>query len=1234
MRFFNNLIDSQKVNRSPVFWWLLAAIILCVIYITYVVSDFSNERKEANIKKRVEKVLSQKEDLLDKIIQTVEFNALNKDYSLTTFKDQFLDNNFEVFLFRNDSLKAWSSNLIAIDNYKEDFKKVRVLKLNNGWYNVFYKQSGQLDIYGAILIKQAYNYSNEYLPNNFSEDFRIDDSYEIDLNKSLINVFNDKQEFLFSLNTQKDNQLTDNQAYKLFFVYHLLLLLIIMFVLKFYERFAYILKNSSLLYLIVAVDIIFLWVLLKFINFPAILFDSVLYSPVLFADDFNRSLGGFFTNVLFLLVVFYLVFFKHKIKKIDGYPRRDRIYLIVIALSVGLVIILKSYESAVESLLENSHISIQFGQDLISNFWPTLIIFSIISMLSLALFFVFQRAAVMCNALLDKQNEKLVLITSFIIIYLVSSFTLFDFRPYSLFFVLLIITSYWGIKGDKLKFNSLLIVLYLIIFSAYLSVLSTYVLREKELMQRELIIEKIAKTRDPLAEFSFQEIEQRIYADSLLYQRIETASSDEDDLWIGDHIAMHFNTEIFTNYVAYVSFCNQDKILIDQDDYVINCMDYFSAVIDEIGTQTEQEHLYYIENNSINNSYLVVLEFDTNKDSIIDYTAFVDLISEFIPEGLGYPELFNDETSELLVEDLADYSFVKYQNGELAYKFGTYFYSINLNTYEEHLNESALFSLNDYNHMYYDSGDGTVFIISRKDKAFWELIAPFSYYFMLISLFILCFSIITQFSPKIFKARLSFIHRIQFNFLAIIFTSFVIVAVVTLMYLVKLNDEKNQENLSEKALSVLIELEYKLVGEESIQQDMYEFLGTLLRKWSMVFFSDINLYDLEGKLIASSRPQVYNEGLISRFMNTAAYEQLINEKKLLFIQNERIGNYEYLSAYIPFRNEDGKIIAYLNLPYFARQSELQKEITTFLVALVNIYVLFFVLTIVVAVIISRRISKPIQLIRDRISGIELGKPNEIIEWSREDEIGDLIAEYNRMIIELNRSATLLAKSEREGAWREMAKQVAHEIKNPLTPMKLNVQYLEKAWNEKSDDWEARLKRFTRTIIDQIDTLSQIATEFSDFAKMPSKKIERVNLVTVIRNSLSLFKDTQNIDFKFEYIDKSCVINADRGQILRVFNNLIKNSVQAIGTKREGKISVDIYEQNGYFKIRVIDNGSGISKDMADKIFSPNFTTKSSGMGLGLSIVKSIIIEAGGEIDFESEGGEGAIFNIKLPIVEV
>ena len=304
MRFLNNFIDSNKVNRSPIFWWLLAAILLCFTYVFFVVSDFSNETKEANIKKRIEKVLVQKENHLNQIFRSLELNAVNDDYSLSQFKDQLLDDNIEVFLFKQDTLKSWSSNLIAIENYKEDFRTLKVLKLNNGWYRVFHKHINSLDLYGAILLKQSYNYSNEFLKASFPDEFKIADNYQINLDSSRINVMGGGDELLFSLNPPESSQLTEAQVYKLFFAFHFLLLLIIIFILKFYERFAYILKYSKLIYLIVSIDLLFLWAIIKFIRIPSILFDSFLYSPILFADDFNRSLGDFFTNTFFCWCIF------------------------------------------------------------------------------------------------------------------------------------------------------------------------------------------------------------------------------------------------------------------------------------------------------------------------------------------------------------------------------------------------------------------------------------------------------------------------------------------------------------------------------------------------------------------------------------------------------------------------------------------------------------------------------------------------------------------------------------------------------------------------------------------------------------------------------------------------------------------------------------------------------------------------------------------------------------------
>jgi nitrogen fixation/metabolism regulation signal transduction histidine kinase len=215
----------------------------------------------------------------------------------------------------------------------------------------------------------------------------------------------------------------------------------------------------------------------------------------------------------------------------------------------------------------------------------------------------------------------------------------------------------------------------------------------------------------------------------------------------------------------------------------------------------------------------------------------------------------------------------------------------------------------------------------------------------------------------------------------------------------------------------------------------------------------------------------------------------------------------------------------------------------------------------------------------------------------------------------------------------MARQVAHEIKNPLTPMKLSVQHLQKSWDDRGSDWDQRLKRFTDTMTEQIETLSAIASEFSDFAKTPEPKNEKIDLAEIIENALSFYRDIPALQINFQEEFSSSYIYADRKQLMRVFTNLLNNSIQAIGEQKPGKIDISLTRENARYKIRIEDNGIGIRPEQASKIFQPNFTTKSGGMGLGLAIVRSIILSSGGDIGFESQPGQRTIFYIYLPIFD-
>ncbi|MDP4108213.1 MAG: ATP-binding protein, partial [Bacillota bacterium] len=268
--------------------------------------------------------------------------------------------------------------------------------------------------------------------------------------------------------------------------------------------------------------------------------------------------------------------------------------------------------------------------------------------------------------------------------------------------------------------------------------------------------------------------------------------------------------------------------------------------------------------------------------------------------------------------------------------------------------------------------------------------------------------------------------------------------------------------------------------------------------------------------------------------------------------------------------------------------------------------------------------------KDKISQINYFKKPEKINWKGADELTDLIVHYNQMVDDLAHSAEMLVSSERESAWRIMAQQIAHEIKNPLTPMKLSVQHLQKAWIDQSPDFEKRLHRFTQTMITQIEALATISAEFSDFAKMPASVLEKIDLNQSVKEAVTLFSDSPNLSIKLKLSKDKQPIKADKQQIARVLNNLFRNSIQSITSSKHGQITISIYEDNKFTILEFSDNGSGIKPDLQPKLFTPFFTTKSTGTGLGLAMVKNITESFGGTIRFKSQEGFGTTFILSFP----
>jgi len=303
-----------------------------------------------------------------------------------------------------------------------------------------------------------------------------------------------------------------------------------------------------------------------------------------------------------------------------------------------------------------------------------------------------------------------------------------------------------------------------------------------------------------------------------------------------------------------------------------------------------------------------------------------------------------------------------------------------------------------------------------------------------------------------------------------------------------------------------------------------------------------------------------------------------------------------------------------------------------ILTLLNIYVFLFVLTGGIAVAVSNSITAPLKVLSERLKSLKLGKKNVPLNWNQKDELGELIRDYNRMILQLEESAKIMATTERETAWREMAKQVAHEIKNPLTPMKLSLQHLQFAIENDNPNKEKLFRKVSATLIEQIDNLNRIASEFSSFAKMPEPENRVVSLNEVVASIHDLFRERKDMDIKlFVPIDDLRVF-ADKDHLLRVMSNLIKNAIQAIPSDRRGLITIKLYKKADEAVIKVSDNGKGIPDEVKEKVFKPNFTSKSSGTGLGLAICANIIEGFNGKIYFETEVNKGTDFYVIIPLM--
>ncbi|WP_111308821.1 sensor histidine kinase [Confluentibacter sediminis] len=479
--------------------------------------------------------------------------------------------------------------------------------------------------------------------------------------------------------------------------------------------------------------------------------------------------------------------------------------------------------------------------------------------------------------------------------------------------------------------------------------------------------------------------------------------------------------------------------------------------------------------------------------------------------------------------------------------------------------------------------------------------------------------------------RLSLRTRIFIVMILLVLLSSVLIALVGINQYKEEREVYHISRLEQKEENIKTHISRVLNGKQNTWEVTTENIPYIfneeLTNIADIHKLQINLYDLEGSLLITSKANLKHD-IKDKCIDAEILNAIFNTATHSFVDKHVENGQTFQSSYSYITDSKFKPIAIINLPYLENDDVLKTELNKFLTRLGYAYLFILIMAIGIAFLLSKYITKSLKTISDKINTIRLEKRNErIVVEETSSEISTLVTSYNSMIDELEESAVKLATSEREQAWREMAKQVAHEIKNPLTPMRLTVQNFQRKFDPEDPSIHLKVDEYTKTLIQQIDTMSSIASAFSNFAKMPAQQNETLNVVNIVKLALDIF----NEDYIFFTSNKVEIIaKFDRTQLIRVVTNLVKNAIQAISEDRRPRIIVNVSAEGDYVIITVSDNGLGISEDNKEKIFEPKFTTKTSGMGLGLAMVKNIVETYNGTISFETEKDKGTTFIVTIP----
>lgn len=1254
-------MKSKKTNTPFRFPFDINTKIFLGLALFFFILSFDSVRERISPQHNIPKYKIKLEEYIEDNIS--EFKNILQDTSLC---HEMVHNNIEetqmrilsqrpysIFIFsdKTDSLLFWNSNeIIPNPRLKAEVAPIVLRKGKYIQYKQILNSGGQR--YKAICVLKLKN-ENPFNSENFKVNFVPCDS-ENDFGMQLSTIelldsepINYRSTPIYHIYKKDDFlNINDSSGWRLFFN----CLPFILFGVSIHTYFKVEVKNKKPIYIFLALLALTIGIrsLSYLFSIPTDFSFFELFDSRFFATDFlNKSIGDTFVNMclLFWISLFYVVNVQGKILHIKKQKTEYKI-------AFGIII----FTALVISTIYFSNLVYEIINDSVINFDTTIFnqlkVSSFIGLLTFMVIFAnfFILVIITNNYFNDCFKTPYLKFILLIISYLVFLTFYKVAYPICYHYAFVCIGGILALLDRpnfrlRFDFNSYILLSWMIIISAVGALILTKFISEKEEANRAIYASKLFAVEDKQLEDKIELLAESISSDTSIITQIEQKSEDKINQ-IEEYILNNYIENKFSKYKLYLH-------IFDKKNENINPTDSIKSIDKTIFKSAA--------NFVTENSFSILRVVKSNKEK--GYEALIPILENNNERGSVLLELkknifsAKDDYGDFVYQDEImkranehSYSVGIYDSGFISFKTGSFEFPLKIQKKDIPKSGKGLIREKDgYSALYFnDEANAKFLIVAKPLNRLYLFTTLFAYifltYFFTLTLYILGNIVarsnlnFTRFINLLninlrLKIHIAIIvlSAISFTVIGLSISNFIINRMVgknknqIVNYSQSLQDDLNRY-LSKNNVHSLNQLHPLLHQAEHIDQ---------LKKLVARFRTNINIFDPNnGDLLFSSDNTIIRNGLLAPKLNPIAFNRIRRDNKSQFVDNEYIGDLNYLAAYSFLTNENRENLAVLQIPYISANAEIKSETTTIIITLLNIFVMVFLVSSALALFLTNSVTQPFRYIVKQFTKINLSKTNEPLKWRYSDEIGLLVKEYNRMLRKLENSTMILAKTEREMAWREMAKQVAHEIKNPLTPMKLSLQMLERAIKNNNPNINEITARVTGTLIEQIDNLTLIATNFSNFAKMPEMKREYFVLNDVLYTVTGMYNDDINNEFLFLIPDYNINVYADKSQLIRVFTNIVQNAIQAIPDNRKGNISMQVSKgANNMIRVSISDNGEGIDTQKGKKLFQPYFTTKSSGTGLGLAMCKDIIEQFGGKIWFESEVDEGSTFHIELPVVD-